>query len=336
MSRPSFFHRIWRNRRNLLILAGCVVFLEIVLRFVFPVQDETYFYRRPGDDNYVEDRELFWVPGDRYASQWSVVDATPAANLIYTFGGSIATECCGATTNFSRIVDEKLPDFRVANMATAGFTSFQSRRLLERAFKRKPARVTLFCHAFNDMGPAYHTDKEMWIRNQRFSTKAQWFLMRLKTLALLRRGIRAARGFDPYAGDPRPARVTPAEYWENLAGAAKHATRFGGRVVFVTQGYADAYSNRAAEPYFKEMRRIAEAMDRVEFMDVRPVIEARIVEKFGAVPELYDFNRLAVHTDYCHLTDEGHALVADLIVSFLRAKGYARPATPTNSSPGAS
>ncbi|MBZ0273938.1 hypothetical protein K8I61_18005 [bacterium] len=316
-----------RRRRGWLILAGVVFMLEFALRVIFQGADDTYFYRERGDSGYREDRELFWVPRDRYASQWRVADQTPADSLIYTFGGSIVTDCCGATTNFSRMVDERLPGWSVVNFGTVGFTSFQSAHLLDRAFTRKPARLVFFCHGFNDIGRGFAADRRMYARNQRHATWFQWLLMRSKILATFRRGLRAASGFDPHADNSsRPSRVSLEDFLENLTHAATRVAQSGGQIVFITQAFPDAHRNREVAPYFAAMKTVAASVDGAMVLDVRPSITARIEEAFGDVPESLTPGRLHMHTDLCHLTDEGHALVADLIVSFLRAKGLARPA----------
>jgi len=316
--------RIWRNRFHFLVLAVAVLIADLGLRVVFPEPTSTYFFAR-GKGLWAEDRELFWVPHDRFEDQLETMEKTASDRLVLGFGGSVVTDD-KASTNFLRLLGDCLGDpFVVANFGTGGYTSHQSLILFKRMVELKKPRFAVVCHGFNDMSNAPASDARMAERNARFSTNVLYYLTKSKIVAVFRRVLWKARGYDPYDEknfEHFERRVQVPEFKANLDGFARVAREKEFPLVLVSQANPDRAIVDALTPYFAEMERVAKSNPHVYYLDVKPTILGMYEEKFGGIPEhIQSGVSRYLYMDLCHLNDRGHHIVADLLCDFVKDLG---------------
>lgn len=320
----DFIIKVRRNRRNLLLLLALVVILDLVLRISFPDRVLSYFYTND-PSGWKEDPELFWMEKTGFANQFETARQTPGDKLIYCFGGSIVKGDFAAT-NFCEELDGLLPpEYEVVNFALSGYTSYQSLVLFNRAINRKVPALNIVSNGFNDMGNAAFTDREMAIRNQRFSTHVLYFLSKSRIVGLMRLAYQKWSGWDPYDGKT-PAnyvqRVDKTQFFDNLRTIANTAKENGSAVLLISQAFPDQSIQEVIDPYFDAMTLISEEFQNSYYLDIRSDMISLMENRFGAVPEHYNSNNKGrVYIDLCHLTDESHRFVAEKIYSFIQAHG---------------
>ncbi len=327
----SFFDRLRRNKWNFLCLAGCLAvlisILEIVLRIPMRESMPTYYYGLAGEV-WDEDADMFWTPRHQYKAELAKLPRFDSNHLIYTFGGSIPTNHT-ANTNFPAELEKLLaPNYAVANFATGGYSSRQSLVLSRKMIKRKTPHLLIVCHGYNDHGLSIASDRDMARRNHRASVRLLHFISGSRIVQAARRLAWVTMGYDPYNLNPKAKnirlRVSPDDYEDNLRGFLREARENKIQVVFMTQAVIDAAVARDTDPYFIVMRAVAARTPKAHFLDVRGAVEAYYKEHLGYMPDHRTPDKssdMLLHNDTCHLSDDGHRLIATLLYDFLMTNG---------------
>ena len=322
----DYLNRIRNSRRNFALLAGLILCLDILLILFFPYPENTYFYTRDtgnwSQEDWAQDRELFWMPKDRFKPQLKQIENSKAKKMIWMFGGSILTPHLANTCFPEQLQNCHGDEYRVVNFGTGGYSSYQSLILLERMLKKGKPELVICSNAYNDRSLAPATDRQMILRNNMWSTAAMFYLRKSRIVSLWWRILENLTGTYEFTPDDRSKfvrRAEPDEYEGNLAQMVRITSEKGIPLLFVTQASSDKAQAKTIAPYFARMKQQATTNPHVSFLDVRPEFEQVFNESYGEVPESYvGIKSNLLFVDLCHYNDRGHKIVGRKVCEFIR------------------
>jgi len=246
------------------------------------------------------------------------------------------------TALLERRLDEAPPDGRrveVLNAAVGAYNSTQELILLTTELLDYSPDAVLVFDGFNDFYIAAGTPPEAPLVHAHFDETQevirrgrQTGLNILRLSAIFRRVENTLRDLGPRSEFGRIHPAGLALYGRNLEKICRVAKAYGAAVVLVSQ--PELFQR--AEPVPEADRAVRAKRDRRGYGELarreypRFVAEAaRVARAEGALhvdgTEAFDGHPEAVFTDWCHLTERGHELVADQLLPVVaRALGAAR------------
>lgn len=216
-----------------------------------------------------------------------------------------------------RLLAQRADRVEVLNAGVAGYTSRQGLlRFREDAARFQPDLV-ITCFGWNDpMACHGRPDAEFPVPSPAW-TAVQRGLLRYRTTLCLRHLLSTETPLSHPGSDPSRPRVDPEAFLGNLQGFLDEAEAVGARVAFMTRPY---HRGRVA------------AMDPAWERRVPPLYNGRL--RLLAEPPLLDADaflagRQDLFADWCHLTPDGHRILAAWALSELAAKGLLPPPPTT-------
>lgn len=318
--------RVQRNWKNLVMLVGMIPCLDILLIVFFPYPENSYFYTRDtgnwSQKEWAQDRELFWMPRDGFKSQVKQIENSKTKKMIWIFGGSILT-AHQTSTNFPEQLEQCLGEsYLVVNFGTGGYSSYQSLTLLKRMLKKAKPDIVICSNGYNDKSPAPATDRQMALRNNRWSTIAMFYLRKSRLVSLWWRILENLTGMYEYTPDDRSKfvrRAEPDHFESNLAQMVRLTSKQGIPLLFVSQASSDRALAKTIAPYFELMEMQAASNPHVYFLDIRTEFEHVFNETIGEVPKTYiDSQSNLLFVDLCHYNDRGHKIVGQKLCGFIK------------------
>ena len=317
----KFLIRLKRNKRNLLILAGVVILVEFAFGIALDRPEYTYFFTKFDSGYWDEDPELFWINQRDYRENVSAVQKSWDTPLVYCFGGSI-TRGDFADTSFCKEMEKCLPKpWKVVNFATSGYSSHQSLVLMKRAIRIKKPALVIVSHGWNDSDNSPRADYEMAFRNKILSTHILYWVSKSNIVQALRKVIRTVSGKDPYSDGKAGKwvkRVDTRHYKTNieLMGTVAKENQFP--LVLMSQGVQTEDSRNNLQPYFDINAGLADADEKVHYLDTGEFLMKIYMEKFNRLPITEsDPIRKYLFLDLCHLNNYGHELVGKSLCEFI-------------------
>jgi lysophospholipase L1-like esterase len=151
-----------------------------------------------------------------------------------TFGNGVP-----AGETYGEILDRRLPDSEVINLAVAGHTVFQGRAALEIYVPRFRPDVVVFAYGFNDRRYVLHPEEvDSKDRFRRLARQSR--LDRLAGSLALVSLLRGRAAVEPEGIEERPLdlatvlpRVPPEDFRRNLEAAARYCAERGVRLIFL-------------------------------------------------------------------------------------------------------
>ncbi|RME23304.1 MAG: SGNH/GDSL hydrolase family protein [Deltaproteobacteria bacterium] len=196
------------------------------------------------------------------------------------------------------------PEVQVINQGVGGWTSLHVRRYLETRQDIVDADIIVAYLGHNDLlteSPRpYRQLYETWAAGGSPSTAISRLLGDVRLYQLLRFSIQALVGVGTGPAVPLP------DARDNLQAIAELQRRRGGRLLLVTEGLSP--DPAAMAPYGRMMAELAAESPDVAWLD-------------GAAL-LADPARTGLFLDDCHLTRQGHELLASAIAETLRQLGW--------------
>ncbi len=314
------------------MLAGAIVLLDFALAIFLPYPENTYFYSRENkgswsQDNWAQDRELFWKPRDGFKSQKLKIKNSKEQKTIWIFGGSILTSH-NTSTNFTKETQSCLGDqFRVINFGTGGYSSYQSMVLLRRMLNIGKPDIVVCCHGYNDQSLAPATDRQMALRNNRLSTRTMFYLRKSRLVSLWWKILENLFGIYEFTPEDRSEfvrREEPDQYESNLTAIMGEAKKKAIPLVFVSQASSDMALAKNIKPYFKIMERLAKQNTSVYFVDVRPNFQEVFDRISGGIPVTYSDKSHLLFVDLCHYNEQGHKIVGNKLCEFFQKQEVPR------------
>jgi lysophospholipase L1-like esterase len=220
------------------------------------------------------DPELFWSPRPGFRGEFQGRPVT--INALGLRGAEPAMRrpacrilCLGDSITFGYGVgdDETYPaalartlagrDVEVLNGGVTGYTSHQSRKLLERVGPALRPDVVTVCIGWNDRTRRAGSDRD-YERRLRWASRAEGLadhLFLYRALSGLYAGARVAGGAMP-RDIPR---VDPVHYRANLAGIVRDAQALGARPVFIALPHRSRFEGPPLDPAYPQALREAAA-----------------------------------------------------------------------------
>jgi len=308
--------------------------LELGLRIFFPKLYSVTYYQ---SEKYVfidfikgyrEDPEVFWLPADGFAHQIEAARGYSGANLIYTFGGSIAYGA-GALESFSHylriLLNGSGRSGEVINFALPAYSSYQSLHLCRRICRSKVPQIVLLCNAFNDASPFFNlTDRAAGERNKTWPIKTLYAMNRIKLFAAYRNLLLMGEHY-LLSDSTRPAgqrtlvqRSPLPDYRQNLMDFARLAREEGFTLLLLTQPMPTVLNEKVVKPYFEVMAEVAQSEKNVYLVDIRPLFAAyRMEHHLDYLDRVHRTQDELFYDTACHPTDLGHRLYAQAIYQSL-------------------
>ncbi len=255
--------------------------------------------------------------------------ARPPGVYRIVFMGDLQTADSGAgelfgPASYPRAVEAKLPGLglagpggravQVLNAAMPGFTSWQGLMLLRSDVLPLEPDVVVVAYGDHDASPALSTDRQI-ITDHLWVWRVRALLYGSRVGLLLHSLLReAGASQDRRPGsEPRTERVPPAEYAENLRAFAAQGRGHSFRVVFLAVPFGEDRAAMTPGPYYRALLRTGAEMGV-------PVIDG---QAFFA--GLSPGERRASFRDGIHMTPEGHARMAGLVLKRLEETGVVAP-----------
>ncbi len=279
------------------------------------------------DPGYAHDPELFWVPADHAAKLERLRAERPAV----LFLGDSCTEYSRYPTLVLERLGAGVPGGapRGGKLATAGWSSFQGRRLLERdALPLRPRVVTIY-FGWNDHWDAYGTEDARVAELALTEPLRRWRLAQLahRVRVWLYRH-RVWQGKESEAS--RPKRVSPPDFEANLAAMVQAARRQHVVPVLIT---APTSHEKGSEPEYLEKHWLRDLSELVPIHQHYVAIVRHVAKRSGALLcdlEAHfaalepDEREGAFGQDGIHLTPAGELILADALAECLLAEREVR------------
>jgi lysophospholipase L1-like esterase len=217
-------------------------------------------------------------------------------------------------------------DVEVIALAVPGYSSHQGLAWLRRDLAALQPDLVTACFGWNDIDRRAATDRQA-MPDGLARVAARAVVIRSQALMRASSWLRSLRAAPPPRAGPGVMRVPREEYVENLRGMARLARANGAAFAVI----APIYGNPVAHPPegtdiagHREVLRAAMAADRVPFLEVPELTEARYPENAPLFEE------------HIHPNHRGHRLLAERLLRFLEAQGLLRGlAVPGAAAPAA-
>ncbi|MFC1890214.1 SGNH/GDSL hydrolase family protein [Thermodesulfobacteriota bacterium] len=240
-----------------------------------------------------EDKDLFFKAkyGVDYQELYinNKVFLRHAKPLIVSLGGSIAhgigteQEIDGGIRGYNRYLLEYLREeknFSQADMldiTLPGYTTYQSRILIDRVLKIRKPDLIFLCHGFNDSTPTYTTHKSRAYENRSWRRTILHYGYKSRIFCVYAKVIKSI--FNPILESPKTydpilvSQVPLSDYRDNLRYIAMRTNEHMIPTFFITQFIPRSSCREGLEKYFKVMEEVAAQYPNVSYVDVRPDFE---------------------------------------------------------------
>ena len=226
--------------------------------------------------------------------------------------------------SYPRVVEARLPALglagpggkavQVLNAAMPGFTSWQGLMLLRSDVLPLEPDVVVVAYGDHDASPALSTDRQV-LTDRLWIWRVRGLLYGSRVGLLLHGLLREVQeSRDPRPGsERRTARVPPAEYAENLRAFAEQGRRHSFRVVFLAVPFGEGRAATTPGPHYQALLRTGQELGV-------PVIDGQAF--FAGLPPR---ERKASFRDGIHMTPQGHARMAGLVLQRFLEAGLVAP-----------
>lgn len=216
-----------------------------------------------------------------------------------------------------RLARSKGP-FQIVNAGVTGYSSYQGRRRLEQELPVYRPDVVVVSFGWNDAATALSTSDKAFGQSAAFNQiRPEWLslrrlLLNYDSLSVMTRLVTPARSFEQAVAGTLGARVSLADYRENLQAMVDQTQASGGHVVLLTRPHRESVEAletsdgwRQTIPAYNDVVREVAERTSVSLVDAQRVFEMQ--------PDAF--------VDESHLTREGHESLAEQVMRELVATG---------------